>query len=555
MLKQCQRIGRFWIALGLVLLFLWQSAPVYSQQSSTAPSQPQGAPVILGVETVVTIEANLGAYSASERAQAIAEKLTQVANNRSIPPESIRIAPSTADEQSLVIIAGEKQLGLMTVTEKDAKAAKQPLNQLAQNYVQAFQKAIQHYRQKRSLQYLLLTVVYTILATVGFTLVWNLVGRMFLWLQVKLKSWRVTLPESLRTGSLQLLPTGPLIELLARLLSWVRLTVYFGVIYLYVSLVLSFLPWTENFGRVFLTYLFSSVNTALREIIAYLPNLFFIIIIIIITREIVGFVKLLFNEIERGNLLPWFYPDWIKPTYRLVFFVILALAAAIGLPYLPGFKSPAFQGVSLILGALFTLGSTGAVSNIIGGIIVIYARSFQIGDRVQIGDTIGEIIDRNLIVTRIRTPKNVVVTIPNATVFSSNIVNFSTLVREPEQGKGLILNTTITLGYDVPWRQVHAALIKAALMTEGILKEPLPFVLQTSLNDFHVSYELNAYTAQPTRVHHIYSELHQNIQDQCNSVGIEILSPSYLAMRDGNHSTIPGNYLPDDYQAPGFRIE
>ncbi len=177
-------------------------------------------------------------------------------------------------------------------------------------------------------------------------------------------------------------------------------------------------------------------------------------------------------------------------------------------------------------------------------------RAFSIGDRVKIADTVGDVMSRTLLITRIRTVKNVEVTIPNSMVLGSHIVNFSTL----SQDQGLILHTSVTIGYDVPWKKVHELLINAAGATEHILASPPPFVLQTSLDDFYVSYELNAYTKTPQNMAGIYSELHQKIQDQFNASGVEILSPHFSALRDGNQIAIPENYLPKSYQAPSFRI-
>ncbi|NJR31574.1 MAG: mechanosensitive ion channel [Chamaesiphon sp. CSU_1_12] len=234
--------------------------------------------------------------------------------------------------------------------------------------------------------------------------------------------------------------------------------------------------------------------------------------------------------------------------------MIIAFAAIVAFPYLPGAKSPAFQGVSVFLGLLLSLGSSAAVANVVAGVILIYTRAFEVGDRVKVGEAVGDIVEKTLLVTRIRTIKNVVITIPNAAVLNAQIINYSAAAQDPNTPP-LILHTTITLGYDVPWRTVHQALIGAANATSSILPEPTPFVLQTSLDDFYVSYEINAYTNTPKIMARIYSELHQNIQDKCNEVGIEILSPHYRAVRDGNQNTIPESYLPADYIVPGFRID
>ena len=206
--------------------------------------------------------------------------------------------------------------------------------------------------------------------------------------------------------------------------------------------------------------------------------------------------------------------------------------------------------VSVFLGFLFTFGSAGSLSNIVAGLVLTYMRLFKIGDRVKIGDVTGDIIEKSLLVTRIRTIKNEIISIPNSTVMSSHAINYSS----DAPSNGLIIHTTVTIGYDVPWRDMHQALIDAALKTDLVLPEPVPFVLQTSLDDFFVSYQVNAYVREANKQAKIYSDLHQNIQDVCNERGIEIMSPHYRAQRDGNKTAIPDDYLGKDYQAPDFNI-
>jgi small-conductance mechanosensitive channel len=179
-------------------------------------------------------------------------------------------------------------------------------------------------------------------------------------------------------------------------------------------------------------------------------------------------------------------------------------------------------------------------------------RPFKVGDRVKIGDVTGDVLEKTMLVTRIRTIKNEDVTVPNSTILSASCVNFSSNTR-PED-TGLILHTTVTIGYDTPWKKMHEALVEAAHRTDLLEKSPEPFVLQTSLDDFYVSYQLNVYTKEPNKQAVIYSQLHQNIQDACNEAGIEIMSPHYQSMRDGNATTIPPDYLPKDYEAPPFTV-
>lgn len=231
--------------------------------------------------------------------------------------------------------------------------------------------------------------------------------------------------------------------------------------------------------------------------------------------------------------------------------LIIALTVVFAFPFIPGSSSPAFQGVTVFLGLLISLGSTSVIANIMAGIVLTYTHAFSIGDRVQIGATIGDVVDRSLLVTTVRTIKNEDVTIPNNVVLSGHIVNYT---QESTQ-QGLILFTSVTIGYDTPWREVHKALITAAAATPGILETPEPFVLQTALNDFYVSYQVNAYTKEPEHMATIYSALHQNIQDKFNEAGLEILSPHYNQLRDGNRKAVPEEYLPKGYKTPGLRIE
>jgi len=220
-------------------------------------------------------------------------------------------------------------------------------------------------------------------------------------------------------------------------------------------------------------------------------------------------------------------------------------------PYLPGSSSPAFQGVSVFLGLLLSLGSTSAINNLIAGLVITYMRPFKIGDRIRIGDVTGDVVEKSMLMIRVRTIKNEDVTVPNSTVLSSNTTNFSALAN----AQGLIIHTTVTIGYDVPWKEMHKALINAAMRTPDVLKDPAPFVLQTSLDDFFVSYQLNAYIRDANNQHVIYSELHQNIQDCCNEAGIEIMSPHYTSMRDGNTTTVPTDYRPKDYKPKAFHVQ
>ncbi len=233
--------------------------------------------------------------------------------------------------------------------------------------------------------------------------------------------------------------------------------------------------------------------------------------------------------------LAGFHQDFARPTFNIVRFILYAFMLVVMFPYLPGSDSPAFQGVSVFLGVLLSLGSSSAINNIIAGLVITYMRPFKPGDRIKIGDITGDVIEKTMLVIKLKTIKNEEITVPNSTVLSSNTINYSSMAKS----QGLVLHTTVTIGYDVPWRKMHEALLKAALRTRAVLPAPAPFVWQTRLDDNYVSYQLNVYTHEAEKQNDIYSELHQNIQDCCREAGIEIMSPHYQANRDGSNSTIP----------------
>ena len=358
-----------------------------------------------------------------------------------------------------------------------------------------------------------------------------------------LRGWKIQ--------KLELFSADRLTDFILLVNRYLRYAVNLILIFVYLAGVFSIFPQTRGVVNDLLSNLLSTLLHGWQGFVDYLPNLLTLVIIVVGTRYLLKFIHFIFKEIGKENItFANFLPEWAEPTYQLVRFLVLAFALVISFPYLPGSASPAFQGISIFAGFLFSLGSSSVIANIIAGIVLTYTGAFKLGDRVKIADTIGDVIEKSLLITRIRTIKNVDITIPNGMVLSSHIINFSSAAKE----HGLILHSTVTLGYDIPWKLVHETLINAALSTEYILEDPMPFVFQTSLDDSYVSYEINAYTQTPLKMASIYSELHQNIQDKCNQAGIEILSPAYAAIRDGNQTTIPEDYLPKDYKAPTFRF-
>ncbi|MCA2665912.1 MAG: mechanosensitive ion channel family protein [Microcystis sp. M114S2] len=547
-----KKIGHTLLIFFVVLLLTLTSPLLGIAQNPTQPENKiDGFPVMLDGKTLFFIRRGVSSFSAEERANAITRRIERIAQNDSIPIENLTIE-QIPDDNSLYLSVDQEVI--LTVTERDAKAYRSTPEVLAQQALQKIQVAIAQYRQDRKPEQLLKNIIYTVIATFAFLIisfaVIKISGKLFPFIRRLIES----LTPGIKIGNVEIISSSNISFFWLRVLRIIRLLFLFLLLFNYATFVLRLFPWTRVFGESILGYFYQSLELVLSSIGQYLPNAFIIAIIIFITYYLIGLIKPFFTAIERGNLvIPGFYTDWAKPTYNILLVIIIAIAAIVAFPYLPGFDSPAFRGVSVFLGLLLSLGSTSAIANVIGGIILIYTRAFRIGDHIQVGEVIGDLIEKNFLVIRICTPTNKIITIPNSSLLSSNVINFS--ISSRELNRNLIIQTTITLGYDLPWRKAHTTLIEAALETEHILKEPAPFVLQTSLDNFYISYQLNAYTNQPNLMVIIYSELHQNIQDKCNEAGIEILSPSYTSLRDGNTTTIPENYLPSDYVAPPFRVQ
>ena len=307
-----------------------------------------------------------------------------------------------------------------------------------------------------------------------------------------------------------------------------------------IPLLFAIFPQTKGLAYQIFSYIWNPIKNILVGIVDYIPNLFAILIICFAVKYLVRLVHYLSREVEAGRLkFGGFYPDWAMPTYHIIRFLLYAFMIAMIYPYLPGAKSGVFQGISVFIGLIVSLGSSTVIGNVIAGLVITYMRPFKLGDRIQLNDTTGNVIEKTPLLTRIKTPKNEVVTIPNSFIMSSHTVNYSASARE----YGLIIHSEVTIGYDVPWRQVHQLLIEAALNTPGVIDDPRPFVLETSLSDWYPVYQINAYIREADKLAQIYSDLHQNIQDRFNEAGIEIMSPHYMAMRDGNESTIPKDDL------------
>lgn len=497
-------------------------------------------------DTLFLVHTKLGSFSAKERSDAITRRFEQLSGKIGFNSDSLVVVQT---ETTFDVVYGETIL--TSISENDALWNGTTRYELAKSYKQIIGDAIVRYQSEINFWSLAKKIGIALLVLLVITLIIRYISKLFQWFARKIIGQEGKRISGVKYRNYTFFDAKRQVAALLfvnKILKWLAILL---CIYLALPILFGIFPWTQDFANTLFGYVFDPVKSILLAFWNYLPKLITILVIVVIFRYVLKAFKFLKNEIQTEKLsIPGFYPDWAAPTYQLVRILVIAFMFVVIFPYLPGSDSPVFKGVSVFLGFLFTFGSAGSLSNIIAGLVLTYMRLFTIGDRVKIGDVVGDVIEKSTLVTRVRTIKNEIISIPNSAVMSSHTINYSS----DAPLKGLIIHTTVTIGYDVPWKEMHETLIEAAKRTELVLKEPAPFVLQTSLDDFYVSYQINAYINEPNKQATIYSNLHQNIQDVCFERSIEILSPHYRAARDGNMTTIPRDYLPKEYIAPTFNI-
>ena len=508
----------------------------------------KGVPVVLYEDTLFYIYSKIGPFTPRERAQSIQNKLTKLVENKGY--NGSRLIVFDADDSQEIMHA---DVIILTLTKEDSFWLDGDPNEIANAYVESINATITEYQESNGILQTVLRLIALLLVIIIFSLMVKYLNKGFTrfndWVKNKLEHYLT----GIKIKEYEIITATTEMDILNWLLKILKWALIVFTVYLSLPIIFSIFPSTEGISRKLISYVTDPLLSFIKAIVGYIPEMITIMVIVAITRYVVQILKFMAEQIESGKLeFPGFYSDWAKPTFNLLRVLLYAFSFVMIFPYLPGSDSPVFRGVSVFLGVLFSLGSSSAIGNLVAGLVITYMRPFKIGDRVKIGEVTGEIIEKTMLVTRLRTIKNEDITIPNASILNGHTINYST---PSEETQGLILHTTVTLGYDVPWKLVHEVLIAAAIKIEEVKKKPKPFVLQTSLDDFYVSYQVNLYTKFPEKSAVIYSNLHANIQDGCNEAGIEILSPHYRAARDGNMTSIPENYLPKDYEAPSFSVK
>jgi small-conductance mechanosensitive channel len=514
-------------------------------QNTIPQPKLKGYPIVPFKDTLFYVYNKVGSFSAENRATAITEKIRKLYKDSFFESDSLVVVPADISQD----ITYKGDFIIMSVLDVDAKVENETAAFIAKRNLNLIKNAVIY--QNTNYSQLPKRLGYTILLILIIGLVLYFVGKFFNWIKFRILKRSDKYFKGFNYNSINILTPHKQQFVLMRLFGIIKIITLIFIVYLSLPVLFSIFPATEAYTTTLLRWILTPAKLAIMGFVDFLPSLITIIVIIVIFRYSIKIIKFFFDEIKKENIkIDGFYNDWAMPTFNIIRLLMYAFMLVIIFPYLPGSDSPIFKGVSVFVGVLFSLGSSNAIANMVAGLVITYMRPFKIGDFIKIGDVSGEVIEKTALVTRIRTPKFEDITIPNATVLSSTSTNFSANTKQATNG--LLIHTTVTIGYDVPWKDIHKALIDAALKTDMTEKTPEPFVLQTSLDDFYVSYQINVYTKEPTKQPRIYSSLHQNIQDSFNAAGIEIMSPHYSALRDGNTTTIPENYLKPDYEAPSF---
>jgi small-conductance mechanosensitive channel len=372
------------------------------------------------------------------------------------------------------------------------------------------------------------------LIVAGQALLIVLVWLFFKWLRSKVAANKGGRVKGLSIKQVRILTAKQIIGSLLVLLNISKWVITAFQLFITVPLVFSLFPSTEKLASLIFGYILTPLKRIGRDLLAYIPNLFTIVVVLVLVRYLLKALRFVSTQIARGKVrVPGFYADWAQPTYNIVRFLLYAFTIAVIFPYLPGSSSRIFQGVSVFVGIIFSIGSTSVIGNLVGGMVLTYMRPFKIGDFIEIQGNRGFVVQKSLMVMRVRTTKNEYITYPNLQILQGSIINYNRSLEEENdpscatQGPGLILHTEITFNYATEWRTVHALLIGAALKTTHVLSEPRPFVLQRGLDDNYARYEINCYTRAVEKMPAIYSELFEHIQDDFAAAGLDLTAPQY----------------------------
>jgi small-conductance mechanosensitive channel len=478
------------------------------------------APVVVANRRIILLH-GISGYSARERATATMERIEHAlaAENRPAVtteevPEGTRMLVGGAHAFFVTRADIDQEAG--ETTQIVARAAKERLEQ-----------AIGEHREQQTPRFLAVAAAFALAATLLYGAAVWLIVRVNGWVRRRLSRSAAAHSEKLRLGGLRIFDAAHVVVLTRRLFAVLAWLVALLLGSAWLSFVLERFPYTRPWGEQLSGHLLGLIGEMALAIVRAMPGLLLAVLIFVIARGIVRGIGIFFEQVVRGDRkVGWIDADTARPTRRILSFIVWVFALAIAYPYLPGAQTEAFKGLSVLLGLMISLGATSVIGQAFNGLILMYSRAYRAGDYVRIGDNEGTVESLGTFVTRIRTGLGEELTLPNSTVMTGSIKNYS----RAGPGSGCVLDTGVTIGYSAPWRQVHAMLEEAARRTPGIAAAPAPFVRQTALSDYYVEYRLVAYTSlsEPLLRAEALSRLHATIQDVFNEHGVQILSPHYM---------------------------
>ncbi|MBP6335689.1 MAG: mechanosensitive ion channel [Bacteroidia bacterium] len=516
--KQSFRV--FIMSLSIVLLFFGISSGQGLMESDVDPADLSKVVSPVEVDGVKLFYVRgISTFPAKERASTISRRIRKAAANHSINADSVRII---TEETKFKIYAGTEFV--MNVYNVDGENEGVSQSLMAELIQQKIVIAIKSFREERSRPVLIQNSLKAFGALIAMTLLLLFLHWLLLRINSRLQTAIKSKIDTVENKTFNLVRSNLLWRIVNMIFRLIKVSILIAAIFFFLQYILSLFPWTKGGAAYTLDLLLSPLRKLGISLINFLPSLAFLIVIYFVTRYLLRLIKLFFSAITQGGIvIKEFDPDWSMPTFRIVRVIIVAFAVVIAYPYIPGSDSSAFKGVSVFFGLLLSLGSSSFIGNLIAGYSMTYRGAFKKGDKIKVDDYVGFVVEQKLLVTRLRSVKNEEIVIPNSVLLNSNIINFNTRANTP----GIILHTSVGIGYATPWRKVDAMLKLAADRTEGLLKEPPPFVLKKALGDFAVTYEINAYCNEVQRMHIYYNILHQNILDVFNENNVQIMTPAY----------------------------
>ncbi len=490
-----------------------------------------GVPLVVEGDTLFRLYDRRGGIQPEVRVKNIHQEILKTGKSMQLLPDSVYVYEG---DYTTDIMAADRVI--MSVSDNDAMWQNTTRQELAETYQEIIEAKVKELHEQYGLQQKLLGALYVS----GIVLLIVVLIMLINWCY---RRWKFRIMRTLMRHAqpiaikdyevLNLHQQGKVFMGVYNGLKYLMILV---VLFICIPLLFAVFPETKSLTYTIIGYVWNPFVDIVMSVFGFLPHFFQIVVIILCFRYLVKGLRYLTNEIATGKLkINGFYADWAEPTYYILRLLCYSFMLVMIWPLLPNSNSEVFQGVSVFIGIIVSLGSSSIIGNVMAGMVMTYMRPFHVGDFIKYGDTEGFVIEKTVLVTRIRTRKNDVITIPNSNLMSSQTSNFTFSAKN----YGIIVHTKVTIGYDMPWQHIRQLLMDAAHATKGLKQHPEPFVLVTALDDYYVEYEINAYTTNYEQLPIIYSELHHNILDSFHSHGVEIMSPHIYAHRTDLEPQIP----------------